>query len=200
MPTQLPIPNGVEASYSPDGDYIAYTPLARPLRQWKHYRGGTHSRIWIYTLQGPRRRADPAAQGPLQRPRPATGSASTVYFRSDRDGEYNLFAYDTEQQGLSSSSPSHDDFPVVDIGSGGGKLILRAGRLPAPDATPATTATREAAEDRRRDRPGRGPAAVRQGGEVRPQRRRVAVGRAGGVRVPRRDRHGARPRRATRAT
>jgi tricorn protease len=48
MPVQLPIPNGVQASYSPDGSQIAYTPLADNSRQWKHYRGGTHSRIWIY--------------------------------------------------------------------------------------------------------------------------------------------------------
>ena len=47
MPTQLPIPNGVEASYSPDGTKIAYTPLGDVTRQWKHYRGGTNSRIWI---------------------------------------------------------------------------------------------------------------------------------------------------------
>ena len=48
MPTQLPIPNGVEASFSPDGQSVAYTPLADRSGQWKHYRGGTHSRIWIY--------------------------------------------------------------------------------------------------------------------------------------------------------
>src|SRR5205814_1740774 len=38
-PTQLPIPNGVEACYSPDGSYIAYTPLGDRSQQWKHYRG-----------------------------------------------------------------------------------------------------------------------------------------------------------------
>src|SRR5439155_9493567 len=48
MPTQLPIPNGVEACYSPDGEQIAYTPLRDATPQWKHYRGGTHSRIWVY--------------------------------------------------------------------------------------------------------------------------------------------------------
>src|SRR5262249_9183407 len=47
MPTQLPIPHGFEASFSPDGEYIAYTPLSDRTLQWKNYRGGTHSRIWI---------------------------------------------------------------------------------------------------------------------------------------------------------
>src|SRR5947208_6145097 len=48
MPTQLAIPNGVQASFSPDGERIAYTPIADRTQQWKHYRGGTVSRIWIY--------------------------------------------------------------------------------------------------------------------------------------------------------
>src|SRR5262249_925905 len=48
MPTQLPIPHAVEACYSPEGEYVAYTPLGDRSGQWKNYRGGTHSRILIY--------------------------------------------------------------------------------------------------------------------------------------------------------
>src|SRR5262249_50634977 len=48
MPNQLPIPNGVQAAFSPDGAFIAYTPIADPSAQWKHYRGGENSRILIY--------------------------------------------------------------------------------------------------------------------------------------------------------
>src|SRR5437762_3892443 len=51
MPTQLPIPWGFEAAYSPDGEYIAYTPVRDASAIWKHYRGGTHSRIWIYRVK-----------------------------------------------------------------------------------------------------------------------------------------------------
>src|SRR5947208_959886 len=47
MPDQLPMPNGVQASFSPDGERIAYTPLGDRSQQWKHYRGGTASRIWV---------------------------------------------------------------------------------------------------------------------------------------------------------
>ncbi|MFZ3272851.1 MAG: peptidase S41, partial [Lutibacter sp.] len=46
--TTLDIPNAFWASYSPDGDQIAYTPIADRFKQWKHYRGGTMSKIWIY--------------------------------------------------------------------------------------------------------------------------------------------------------
>src|SRR5262249_2774771 len=51
MPTQLPIPYGFEACYSPDGKYIAYSPIRDMTGQWKNYRGGTHGRIWIYDVQ-----------------------------------------------------------------------------------------------------------------------------------------------------
>ncbi|MDX1720079.1 MAG: peptidase S41, partial [Salegentibacter mishustinae] len=45
---QLEIPNAFWADYSDDGKYIAYTPLYEAFNQWKYYRGGMASRIWIY--------------------------------------------------------------------------------------------------------------------------------------------------------
>jgi tricorn protease len=51
MPDKLPIPWGFEAAYSPDGEHIAYTPVRDVSAQWKNYRGGTHSRIWIYNVK-----------------------------------------------------------------------------------------------------------------------------------------------------
>ena len=48
---QLPIPNAFHASYAPDGKYIAYTPNHDAFLQWKNYRGGTQSRIWIYSIE-----------------------------------------------------------------------------------------------------------------------------------------------------
>ena len=36
--------------YCPDGDFIAYTPVRDATAQWKNYRGGTASRIWICDL------------------------------------------------------------------------------------------------------------------------------------------------------
>jgi tricorn protease len=125
MPAQLPIPHGVEACFSPDGGSIAYTPLADRTGQWKHYRGGTHSRIWLY------RRKDHAV---TQIPQPEGRCndldphwlGDSVYFRSDRAGEYNLFAFDTATRKVRQLT-KHDDFPVLDIGSGGGRLLYEQG-------------------------------------------------------------------------
>jgi tricorn protease len=128
MPEQLPIPHGVEASFSPDGDYIAYCPLQDRSEQWKHYRGGTTGRIWVY------RRKDHAVE---QVPQPEgrcndfgpqwVGKA--IYFRSDRNGEYNLFAYDPVTKKVRQLT-EHKDFPVVALGSGGGRIVYeQAGYL-----------------------------------------------------------------------
>ena len=49
-PIQLEIPNAYHASYSPDGRFMAYTPIVEAFRQWKHYRGGRISTIWIFNF------------------------------------------------------------------------------------------------------------------------------------------------------
>ena len=128
MPQQLPMPNGVQASFSPDAERIAYTPLSDRSQQWKHYRGGTHSCIWIF------RKSD---NGVEQIPQPETRCndldpnwiGDMVYFRSDRAGEYNLFTYDTKTKKITQLT-TYKDFPVLEVNSGGGHVIYeQAGYL-----------------------------------------------------------------------
>jgi tricorn protease len=125
MPTQLPIPHGVQASFSPDAERIAYTPLSDRSQQWKHYRGGTVSRIWIY------RKSDHGIE-PIPQPEGRCNDldpnwiGDVVYFRSDRTGEYNLFAYDTTTKQVKQLT-QYKDFPVQDVGSGGRKLAYEQG-------------------------------------------------------------------------
>ncbi len=128
MPTQLSIPHASQACYSPDGQQIAYTPLADRSVQWKHYRGGAHSQIWIY--HGDDHHVDVIPQ-PGDRPNDLDPNwiGGTIYFRSDRNGEYNLFAYDTNVKTVRQLT-SYKDFPVLNVASGGGKLIYeQAGYL-----------------------------------------------------------------------
>ncbi|MCL6485302.1 MAG: PD40 domain-containing protein, partial [Janthinobacterium lividum] len=47
--TQLEIPNASRATYSPDGKRIAYNPLMPAFKQWKRYRGGTNSWLWLFS-------------------------------------------------------------------------------------------------------------------------------------------------------
>ncbi len=128
MPTQLPIPWGFEASFSPDGEYIAYTPVRDVTAQWKNYRGGTHSRVWIYRVKD--HHVDEIAQ-PQGRCNDADPQwlGKALYFRSDRKGEYNVFSYAPETKEIKQVT-FHDDFPVLDIAAGGGRVAYeQAGYL-----------------------------------------------------------------------
>ena len=59
---KLPLPMGWEASYSPDGERIAYVPMARAFFAWKRYRGGQTTPIWIAALSNSRDRKGSARQ------------------------------------------------------------------------------------------------------------------------------------------
>ncbi len=126
--TQLDIPHGFFASISGDGAHIAYTTIPDRFLQWKNYRGGTQTRIWIYNTSD---------HEVAEIPKPSNGSNDTqpqwlngkVYFRSDRNGEFNIYSYDPANQEVQQHT-SFEDFPVLNINANGDKLIFeQAGAL-----------------------------------------------------------------------
>jgi tricorn protease len=120
FPTRLAIPNASKAQISPDGRTTAYVPLAEAFNQWKHYRGGRTSRILLF---------DNATYAVEQVPQPAGRCNDTdpmwlgdrLFFRSDRDGEFNLYAFDRQTKAVTRLT-SYTDFPVLNAGAGGGKI------------------------------------------------------------------------------
>lgn len=120
FPTELPLDMAEEASYSPDGSQIAYIPVFQWEPDWKGYRGGQTTPVWIAKL---------ADSSVVKVPREDSNDRNpmwvgkTVYFLSDRDGPTTLFAYDTETQkvsrvidnknGFGISSASADDRSIV---------------------------------------------------------------------------------------
>jgi tricorn protease len=50
FPTQLALPIGEQASFSPDGTHLAYVPHPQWQAAWKRYRGGQTTPIWIANL------------------------------------------------------------------------------------------------------------------------------------------------------
>ncbi len=98
LPTALPLPMGVQGSFSPDGSHLAYVPMWNRRNgavdayvAIKRYRGGLAAPIWIADL------ADSSVV-----PVPREGSNDTdpmwigdkVYFLSDRNGAATLFSYE----------------------------------------------------------------------------------------------------------
>ncbi len=119
FPTKIPLPIGWEGSYSPDGKYLAYRPTAAPFGNWSHYRGGTSPRIWIANL---------ADSSVVKLPHDDWNDLNplwvgdTIYFLSDRNGAYTLFAYDTKSQ-KESQLIENSGLPIKSADSGPGAIV-----------------------------------------------------------------------------
>ncbi|HXB91780.1 MAG TPA: hypothetical protein VNU72_05805, partial [Puia sp.] len=138
--TQLEIPNAFYADFSPDGKSMAYTPFPDQFRQWKHYRGGAISTIRQFSFADKGATKIPQPDGGCNDVSPAWIN-NMIYFRSDRNGEFNLFSYDNAAKKLQQVT-DFKDFPVLNISAGGGKVIFeQAGYLHIYD--PATASTKK---------------------------------------------------------
>jgi len=121
-PVQLKIPNGWSATYSPDGSRMAYTPLTPAYDQWKNYRGGRISTIWVYSFSD---------NSVVKIPQPEAGCNDSdpmwikdqIYFCSDRKGEFNIFSYNLITREIKQIT-DFSDFPVLDASSGNGKIVF----------------------------------------------------------------------------
>jgi tricorn protease len=138
MPARLPIPHASRAAYSPNGARIAYVPLPEAFRQWKNYRGGETARIWLYDVATHAVEAVPQPSGRCNDTDPMW-IGGTVYFLSDRAGEFNLFAYDPASKKVEQLT-RHADFPVQDATAGAGRIVYeQAGTLHLFDPTARAT-------------------------------------------------------------
>ena len=135
--TQLEIPNANWASYSPDAKQMAYNPLSDAFRQWKHYRGGMISIIHIFSFSD---------KSVIKIPQPADGCndvnpmwvGNTIYFRSDRNGEFNLFSFNTSTKKVEQLT-TYKDFPVLNASAADGRIIFeQAGYLHTYSANAST--------------------------------------------------------------
>ena len=120
-PTRLPIPHAFDAAWSPDGTKIAYTPLFGAFHQWKNYRGGTTSRIWIYDVADHSVEEVSQPEGRCNDADPAWLDGR-VWFRSDRGGEFDLYSYDPATDALERHTES-SDFPVLALTAGDGAIV-----------------------------------------------------------------------------
>jgi tricorn protease len=138
--TQLEIPNAFYASYSPDGKFMAYVPTPDQFRQWKHYRGGGISRIWQFSFADKSIVKVAQPDGGCNDVQPMWMD-NTIYFRSDRNDEFNLFAYDVPSKQIKQLT-EFKDFPVLNASAGSGKIIFeQAGYLHIYD--PATGSSKK---------------------------------------------------------
>ncbi|HLK16750.1 MAG TPA: PDZ domain-containing protein, partial [Fimbriimonadaceae bacterium] len=93
LPTPLPLPSGVEGSYSPDGTHLAYVAHGLWEEAWKRYRGGQTTTVWIADLATSKVHGIPRKNTMDQQP---VWIGDSVYYLTDKDGPVGLNRYDTK--------------------------------------------------------------------------------------------------------
>ena len=88
--TALPMPTAGSGDLSPNNDEIVYSPQSRDFRTEKRYGGGEANRLYIFNLSN--NTAKRITEGP-RATRDAMWIGDTIFFNSDRDGHFNLYAY-----------------------------------------------------------------------------------------------------------
>jgi tricorn protease len=99
----LPLPTGIEASMSPDGQSIAYQPVEPAFTMWKHYRGGRTTKIWLAKLSDSSITKVPRTNSNDFAP---MWAGDRVYFLSDRNGTTTLFYYDVKSKAVHEAVPA----------------------------------------------------------------------------------------------
>ena len=137
LPRLLPVPYGAAGAVSPDGHWLAYTPMNRDFRTWKRYRGGLASDIWLFALgpdggaaQPPEARRVTDWEGTDTQP---MWHGSTLYYLSDAGPEHrlNIWSYDPasgEHRQLTHFADYDAKWPAIGPGpAGGGEIVMQYG-------------------------------------------------------------------------
>jgi tricorn protease len=96
LPEKLPVPYGEFGEISPDGQWLAYMPQTQDFRNWKRYRGGWASHLWLFNLKTSEWRNISTTDANDAQP---MWHGHTLYFLSDRGAaeRANIWAYDLDK-------------------------------------------------------------------------------------------------------
>ncbi|MBK9216121.1 MAG: PD40 domain-containing protein [Chloracidobacterium sp.] len=101
----LPMPEAGSGDFSPDGAKMAYSPRFRDFRPEKRYGGGQANKLYIYDMAT----ADAKLISDTPRAsRDAMWIGNTVFYNSDKDGKFNLYAYDVSSGKTSQITRNRD--------------------------------------------------------------------------------------------
>ena len=122
FPAEVPLPVAVRGSYSPDGAFIAYQPTPQWQPDWKRYKGGQTSPIWIARLSDSSVEKLPRQNSNDTNP---MWIGDKIYFLSDRSGSVTLFAYDTKSKQITQLIKNDDlDIKSASASTGGGVSVI----------------------------------------------------------------------------
>ena len=125
LPERLPIPYGELASWSPDGNQLAYITKITENYPFKRYRGGLASDVLLYDQRSGK--VENITHHRANDGKPAW-AGDKVYFLSDR-GEHmrlNIWSYDTRTKAIAQVT-HFTDFDISFLSAGGGSLVFEVG-------------------------------------------------------------------------
>ncbi|MDX9727116.1 MAG: PDZ domain-containing protein [Bacteroidales bacterium] len=119
----LPVINGGFGVLSPDASKIVFTPVDREFRNWKRYKGGRATDLWIYNISENTSEQITTFEGTDQIP---TWSGDNIFFASDRDLRLNIWHYNTVTKETKQVT-RHTDFDVMWPSGNGDHLVYENG-------------------------------------------------------------------------
>ena len=124
FPEPLHVTRAAYGEVSPDGQYLAYTPITSWDPEWRNYRGGQAMPIWIQDLNTGALETTP--QKDKERHLDPVWIGSKVYYLSERDYVSNIWSYDmttdTEEQ-----ITFHKVFDIKNLDAHGSDIIYEQG-------------------------------------------------------------------------
>lgn len=116
----MPMPEAGSGDLSPDGGKIAYSPQFRDFRPEKRYAGGQANTLYIYDLAT--NDARKISDNPFAN-RDPMWIGNSIYYTSDKDGKFNLYAYNTSTS-KNEQVTKFRDWDIRWPGSDGDKRIV----------------------------------------------------------------------------
>jgi tricorn protease len=125
MPEKLPLPYGSLASFSPDGQKLAFNFNSRISRTWKRYQGGMAPDIWTYDLSN---NTSVNITNNVSSDEFPMWVGNTIYYLSDQGTEkrYNLWSYDIDNK-IAAQLTTFSDVDVHFPAAGPTDIVFEAG-------------------------------------------------------------------------
>ena len=125
MPEKLALPYGELASFSPDGNSLAYITKITENYPFKRYRGGLSSDILLYDMQG--KRAENLTDSHAIDGKPAWVGDQLFYLSDAGENmRLNVWLYDLDQH-KGKQVTFFEDFDISSLAAGNSELIFEAG-------------------------------------------------------------------------
>ncbi len=126
FPEEIEIPRAAYGEISPDGKYIAYTPITSWDPEWRNYRGGQAMPIWIVDLDTKELMTTP--QPTLERHLDPVWYGGKVYYISERDFASNIWSFDPAT-GDEEQITFHKKYDVKSLDAGDDAIVYEYGGL-----------------------------------------------------------------------